>query len=84
MTQNNCISFVVLLPIKYPFVLLISVGKDLSTVEWETGEKTYEPLNAIAADDPVTWAEYAKNNILLNTDGWKQFWRIAKNEKNSR
>jgi hypothetical protein len=29
-------------------------------VEWETGETTYEPLKAIAADDTVTCAEYAK------------------------
>jgi hypothetical protein len=50
-------------------------------VEWETGETTYEPLNAIAADDPVTCAEYAKKNNLLNTDNWKQFRRIAKSEK---
>jgi hypothetical protein len=38
-------------------------------------------LNAIAADDPVTCAEYAKKNDLLNTDGLKQFRRIAKSEK---
>jgi hypothetical protein len=50
-------------------------------VDWETEETTYEPLNAIAADDPVSCAEYAKKNNLLNTDGWKQFWRIAKSEK---
>ena len=24
-------------------------------VEWETGEKTYKPLSALAADDPVTY-----------------------------
>ena len=29
-------------------------------VEWETGESTYEPLDVIAADDPVTCAIYAK------------------------
>ena len=29
-------------------------------VEWETGEKTYEPLSILAADDPVTCATYAK------------------------
>jgi hypothetical protein len=50
-------------------------------VEWETGETMYEPLNTIAADDPVTCAEYAKENNLLDTDGWKQFRRLAKNEK---
>ena len=29
-------------------------------VEWETGEITEETLSLIAADDPVTCAEYAK------------------------
>jgi hypothetical protein len=42
-------------------------------VEWETGETTYEPLQAIAADDLVTCAEYAKEKNMLDTDGWKQF-----------
>jgi hypothetical protein len=50
-------------------------------VEWETGETTYEPLNTITADDPFTCAEYAKENNLLDIDGWKQFRRLAKNEK---
>ena len=27
-------------------------------VDWETGEKTYEPLSVLAADDPVTCALY--------------------------
>ena len=38
-------------------------------VEWETGEKTCEPLSALAADDPVTCATYAKENDLLHVDG---------------
>jgi hypothetical protein len=42
-------------------------------VEWETGEMTYEPLSAIAADVPVTCSEYTKVNNLLYTDGWKKF-----------
>jgi hypothetical protein len=42
-------------------------------VEWETGETTYEPLKMIATDDPVTCAEYSRENDLLNIDGWKQF-----------
>ena len=29
-------------------------------IEWETGEITTEPLNIIAADDPVTCAIYTK------------------------
>ena len=50
-------------------------------VEWETGETTYEPLDLIASDDPVTCAEYAMKNNLLDTPGWKRFRRYAKNEK---
>jgi hypothetical protein len=50
-------------------------------VEWETGETTYEHLMTIAADDPVTCAKYARENNLLDTEGWKQFRQLAKNEK---
>ena len=42
-------------------------------VEWETGETTYEPLDLIASDDPVTCAQYAKQHGLLDTEGWKRF-----------
>ena len=50
-------------------------------VEWETGEATYEPLDVIATDDPITCAAYASRNNLLDTPGWKQFRRLAKNDK---
>ena len=50
-------------------------------VEWESGEVTYEPLDLIAKDNPVTCAEYAKRNDLLNTPGWKRFKSIGKNDK---
>jgi hypothetical protein len=50
-------------------------------IEWETGERTFEPLTIAAADDPVTCAIYARDNDLLETDGWKRFKRIVKNEK---
>ena len=40
-------------------------------VEWETGEITDEPLSLIAADNPVTCAEYAKKHDLLHLDSWK-------------
>ena len=39
-------------------------------VEWETGERTYEPLDNIATDDPVTCAVYAKEKGLLDEPGW--------------
>ena len=50
-------------------------------VDWETGEKTYEPLSVMAADDPVTCAMYAKENDLLCIDGWKSFRNLAKRDK---
>ena len=40
-------------------------------VEWETGETIDEPLSFIAAEDPVTCAEYAKKHDLLHLDGRK-------------
>jgi len=46
-------------------------------VNWETGESTYEPLHLVAADDPVTCAIYAKDNRLLEEDGWCRFCRIS-------
>ena len=50
-------------------------------VEWENGEVTTEPLQLIAADDPVTCAIYAKEKGLLDTPGWKRFGKIAKRQK---
>ena len=50
-------------------------------VNWETGENTYEPLYIIAADDPVSCATYAKENNLLEEEGWKRFKRLAKRQK---
>ena len=50
-------------------------------VKWETGEIPDEPLSLIAADDPVTCAEYTKKHDLLHLDGWKRLKHIAKNQK---
>ena len=50
-------------------------------VDWKTGEKTYELLSVLAADDPVTCALYAKENDLLHIDGWKRFRNLAKRDK---
>ena len=49
-------------------------------VEWETGDSMYEPLDVIAADDPVTCAIYAKEKGLLNEPGWRCFKSIARRE----
>ena len=50
-------------------------------IKWETGEVTWEPLNIIGTDDPVSCAIYAKKHGLLNKEGWKRFRRLAKREK---
>ena len=50
-------------------------------IEWETGKTSTEPLSLVAADDPVTCAEYAKQNNLLESPGWERFKDIAKREK---
>jgi hypothetical protein len=50
-------------------------------IEWENGERTFEPLNVIAVDDPVTCALYAKDHDLLDKPGWKRFSRIARRQQ---
>jgi len=50
-------------------------------IEWENGEITAKPLSILAADDPVTCAIYARDNGLLELDGWKRFKPIAKQQK---
>ena len=50
-------------------------------VEWETREKTHEPLPVLAADDPVTCASYTKGNGISYLNGWKRFKNIAKRDK---
>ena len=50
-------------------------------VEWETWEKSYEPLSFLGVDDPVTCAMYAKENDLLHIDEWKRFRNLAKRDK---
>ena len=43
-------------------------------------ECTYEPLDVIASDDPVTCADYARKNNLLDVFGWNRFKHLAKSE----
>ena len=50
-------------------------------VEWETGRPQQNPC-LLAVDAPIVCALYAKENGLLNTEGWKQFKSIAKCERN--
>jgi len=51
-------------------------------IEWENGEISSESLYIIASDSPVECAIYAKDNSLLDTEGWKCFKPIAKRQKN--
>ena len=51
------------------------------SVEWETGEITFEPLSVIAVDDPVTCAAYAKQHDLLAVESWYRFRNLAKEDK---
>jgi hypothetical protein len=46
-------------------------------VKWEDGSQTYEAIDTMAADDPITLAIYAHENNLLDTPGWKCFRHIA-------
>ena len=50
-------------------------------IEWENGEITNEPLNMIAADDPVSCAVHTKEHDLLHMPGWKRFKALSKREK---
>ena len=50
-------------------------------VQWDDGSQTWEPLTIIGKDDPITCAEYALANDLLNEPGWKRFARLAKRKK---
>ena len=50
-------------------------------VQWEDGSETYEALDMIRKDDPISLAKYAAENNLLDTNGWKKLRRYAKNQK---
>jgi hypothetical protein len=50
-------------------------------MSWSTGENTWEPMRVIFQDDPISVSIYAKENGLLNTDGWKSCKRYVSNAK---
>ena len=50
-------------------------------LQWEDGSVTREPLDIFGKDDPVSCAQYAKDNNLLEEPGWKRFRRLVKNDK---
>ena len=51
------------------------------SIEWENGEITEEALSWMIRENPIPMAEYARDNNLLDTEGWRQLRRIAKREK---
>ncbi|MGL5078847.1 MAG: reverse transcriptase domain-containing protein, partial [Waterburya sp.] len=50
-------------------------------IQWDTGEETYEPMDIIAEDDPVSIAKYGEENDLLDQPGWKRFKRLVNNKQ---
>jgi len=40
-------------------------------VLWDDGSTTWEPLNVICKDDPVTCAKYGQEHNLMDLPGWK-------------
>ena len=50
-------------------------------VLWDNEEVSWEPLTVMRKDDPVTLAQYAKDNMLENHPGWKWARKITKNNK---
>ena len=61
--------------------LILNGCKYTIYVEWEIGEKTYKPLSALAADNPVTYDTKAKENNLLPIEGCQWFKNLAKRDK---
>ena len=51
-------------------------------IEWETGERTWEPTSLLDMDEhKVDLAMYARDNKLLDLPGWKQYRKLAKRTK---
>ena len=65
-------------------------GAKYNLVEWETGERSLEPLTTVDKkgiydSDPVTVAIYARKHNLLETTGWKLpgMRKLAKTQQRS-
>ena len=62
---------------------VIHKGKSIIEVKvkWDTGEPTWEPMNTIRRDDPVTLATYVKDHQLQDQPEWKWARRYIKSPK---
>ena len=49
-------------------------------VQWDDGTQTFEPLNFIGKQDPMTISCYAHDKGMLNKPGWKCLCRTAKRQ----
>ena len=49
-------------------------------MDWDDGTQTWEPLNVIVKQDPITLAWDAFDNGLLNKPGWKFLCHMAKQQ----
>ena len=58
----------------------LNICKYNVNVEWDTGEKTYEPLPILATDDPVACASYTKGNGISHIDGRKRFKNLVQRD----
>ena len=50
-------------------------------VSWDDGSQTWDPINLIGKQDPVTIARYGHDNGLLNKPGWKFLQCTAKRQR---
>ena len=50
-------------------------------IQWDNGDVTWEPLNSLRKDDPVTLAKYAHEKGITNERGWKWSRKINKRPK---
>ena len=50
-------------------------------IQWDNGDVTWEPLNNLRKDDPVTLAKYAHKKGITNKRGWKWSRKINKHPK---
>ena len=53
-------------------------------LQWGDESETYEPLNIMAADDPITVANYGLTHGLLDKPGWKRLKRFTRHGKKFR
>mmetsp|Transcript_20329 Transcript_20329/g.42624 ORF Transcript_20329/g.42624 Transcript_20329/m.42624 type:complete len:1867 (-) Transcript_20329:137-5737(-) len=47
-------------------------------LDFDDGTQSWEPVNVVGKDDPISLARYAQENDLLNKPGWKFLRKIAR------